>query len=88
MSEIMRKVTSRKFIMAVLGVVIGLATAMGVEGSEITEMVGMIGGIVAAVGSAITYINAEAKVDAARAAGTTVVYNEEKQEETVVEGFK
>lgn len=67
MNDILKKLTSRKFIMALVGVAIGLATALGVEGSEIVELVGMIGGIVAAVGSAITYIKAEAKVDAAAA---------------------
>ena len=69
MSEIMRKITSRKFLLAIVGVVSGLALAFGVEGSEITDMVSIIGGIIAAAGSAITYINAEAKVDAAREAG-------------------
>lgn len=86
MSDLVRKLTSRKFIMALLGVVIGLATALGVEGSEIVELVGMIGGIVAAAGSAITYIKAEAKVDAARASVTPVIV--EAEQETVVEGFK
>ena len=86
MSDLMRKLTSRKFIMALLGVVIGLAAALGVEGSEIVELVGMIGGVVAAVGSAVTYIKAEAKVDAARASVTPVIV--EAEQETVVEGLK
>lgn len=86
MSDLVRKLASRKFIMALLGVVIGLATALGVEGSEIVELVGMIGGIVAAAGSAITYIKAEAKVDAARASVTPVIV--EAEQETVVEGLK
>ena len=86
MNEILRKVTSRKFLLAVVGMVSGLALAFGVEGSEITELVGMIGGIVAAAGSAITYIAAEAKVDAAREANAPVVTAEQK--DTVVEGFK
>lgn len=68
MSDILRKLTSRKFILAVAGVVIGLATALGVDGSVIVEMTGLIGGLLAAVGSVISYINAEAKVDAAAAA--------------------
>ena len=69
MNDIVRKLTSRKFLLAVVGVVSGLALAFGVDGSEITDMVSIIGGIVAAAGSAITYINAEAKVDAAREGG-------------------
>ena len=67
MSDILKKFTSRKFMLALVGVVSGLALAFGVDGSEIIEMVGMIGGVLAAAGSAITYINAEAKVDAAAA---------------------
>ena len=65
MSDILRKLTSRKFILAVAGVAIGLATALGVDGSVIVEMTGLIGGLLAAVGSVISYISAEAKVDAA-----------------------
>ena len=72
MNDIIRKITSRKFLMALVGVVSGLALAFGVEGSEITEIVSAVGGILTALGSAIAYINAEAKVDAAAAkAGET-----------------
>ncbi len=62
-----RKLTSRKFLLALVGVVSGLALAFGVDGGEITQMVSAVGGIIAAAGSAIAYINAEAKVDAAAA---------------------
>lgn len=67
MSDIVRKLTSRKFLLAVVGMASGLALAFGVEGSEIVEMVSTVGGIITALGSAIVYINAEAKVDAAAA---------------------
>jgi len=86
MNEILRKLTSRKFILAVVGMVASLALANGVEGGEITELVGLVGGILGAVGSAITYINAEAKVDAAREANAPAVAIEQK--DTAVEGFK
>ena len=69
MNDIIRKLTSRKFLLALVGVVSGLALAFGVEGSEITNMVTTIGGIVTALGSAVAYIGAEARVDAAAAAG-------------------
>lgn len=69
MNNFMKKITSRKFLLAVTGVCIGLATVLGVEGSEITELVGTIGGLVAAAGSIIAYINGEAKVDAAAVKG-------------------
>lgn len=68
MNDILRKLTSRKFLLAIAGVAIGLATALGVDGSVIVEMTGLIGGLLAAVGSVISYINAEAKVDAAAVA--------------------
>ena len=69
MNDIIRKLTSRKFLLALVGVVSGLALAFGVEGSEIIQVVTTIGGIVTAMGSAVAYIGAEAKVDAAAAAG-------------------
>ena len=62
-----RNLTSRKFLLALVGVFSGLALAFGVDGNEITQMVSAVGGIIAAAGSAIAYINAEAKVDAAAA---------------------
>ena len=68
-TEILRKLTSRKFLLALIGMISGLGLAFGVEGSEIVELVSLIGGVLGAAGSAIAYINAEAKVDAARAGG-------------------
>ena len=65
MREIIRKLTSRKFLLALVGMVSGLALAFGVEGSEIERVVGIIGGIVTAAGSIVTYINGEARIDAA-----------------------
>ena len=53
MNNFLKKLTSRKFLLAVTGVCIGLATALGVEGSEIVELVGTIGGLVTAAGSII-----------------------------------
>ena len=68
MNDIMRKLTSRKFLLALVGMVSGIALAFGVEGSEINEIAQAVAGILTAAGSAIAYINAEAKVDAAAAA--------------------
>lgn len=65
MNNIIRKLTSRKFLLALVGVISGLAMANGVEGAALIDMIGKIAGIVTAAASAITYINAEAKVDAA-----------------------
>ena len=69
MNDIVRKLTSRKFLLAVVGMASGLALAFGVEGSEIVEIVGLVGGVLTALGSGVAYINAEAKVDAAAAKG-------------------
>lgn len=65
MSEILRKFTSRKFLLALVGVVSGLAMAFGVDGSEIVETVTAVGGVVTALGSIMAYTAAESRVDAA-----------------------
>lgn len=64
MENIVKKFTSRKFLLAIVGVVSGLALAFGVEGSEITEIVSTVGGIVTAASAIVAYITGEAKVDA------------------------
>lgn len=61
MSEILRKLTSRKLWLALAGVATGVAMVLGVEGSEITN----VAGAVTAIASVITYIITEGKVDAA-----------------------
>ena len=80
MNELIRKLTSRKFLLALVGMVSGLALAFGVEGSEIVEIVTTVGGIITALGSAVTYINAEAKVDAAAAGVTQIVIPEVEED--------
>lgn len=77
MNDILKKLTSRKFILALFGMVAGLAMAFGVEGSELLEIVGTVGGIITALGSAVTYINAEAKIDAAAAGAPQIIIPEE-----------
>ena len=69
MTNILRKLTSRKFLLAVVGTVSGIALALGVEGSEIERIVATVGGIVTAASSIVAYINGEAKIDAAAAGG-------------------
>ena len=71
MKNFWTKISSRKFLLAVVGTVSGLALAMGVEGSEIENIVATVGGIVTAAGSIIAYINGEAKIDAASAGKET-----------------
>lgn len=67
MNDLLRKLTSRKFLLAVIGMISGLALAFGVEGSEIEQVVATVGGIVTAAGSIVAYISGEAKIDAAAA---------------------
>ena len=61
MNDMIRKLTSRKVLLALVGVVVGIAMAFGVESGEIV-------GTVTTIGSIVAYIMGEAKVDAARAA--------------------
>ncbi|MBQ4353591.1 MAG: hypothetical protein IJC71_01720 [Clostridia bacterium] len=63
--NILNKLLSRKLWAAVVGVVVGLAAAFGIDGSEYTE----IAGIVTSAVSVISYIFAEGAVDAAHAKG-------------------
>lgn len=60
---IIEKLKSRKLWAAVVGVVVGLAAAFGIEGNEYTE----IAGIVTSAVSVVSYIFAEGAVDAAHA---------------------
>lgn len=76
MQTFIRKITSRKFIVAVIGIIVGLAAAFGIEENEYAQMVGLIGSIV----SAISYIIGEAKVDAAGAQTNTKTVEETAKE--------
>ncbi len=58
---IIEKLKSRKLWAALVGVVVGLAAAFGIDGNDYAE----VAGIVTSAVSVISYIFAEAKVDAA-----------------------
>ena len=60
MSEILRKLSSRKLWLAIAGVATGIAMALGADSTEITTVAG---GITALI-SAVTYIVVEGKIDA------------------------
>ena len=60
MSEIIRKLSSRKLWMAIAGVATGIAMALGVDSTEITTVAGAVTALV----SVVTYIITEGKVDA------------------------
>ena len=57
-----QKLSSRKLWAALVGVVVGVAMAFGMDESEWTEVAGIITSLV----SVVAYIFGEAKVDAAR----------------------
>lgn len=60
MTNIIRKLTSRKFWLAIAGIATGVAMALGVNSTEITTVAG---GIVAVI-SCVTFIITEGKIDA------------------------
>lgn len=60
MSDILRKLSSRKLWLAIAGVACGLAMVLGVDTSEIEA----VAGAVTALASVITYIVTEGKIDA------------------------
>lgn len=60
MKEILRKLSSRKLWLSIAGVACGLAMVFGVNTSEIEA----VAGAVTALGSVITYIVMEGKIDA------------------------
>jgi len=61
--DIIRKLTSRKLWMALVGLISGLLALFHVEGDTVTQ----IGGIVMAAGSVVAYILGEGWADAASA---------------------
>jgi hypothetical protein len=64
MREILvQKLTSRKLWVAIVGIVVGLATAFGIDENEYVQVAGAIGSIC----SAIVYILGEASIDKASA---------------------
>ena len=60
MSEILRKLSSRKLWMALAGIATGISMALGAESTEISTVAGAVTAIV----SVVTYIITEGKIDA------------------------
>jgi uncharacterized membrane protein len=79
-----RKLSSRKLWAAIVGVVVGLAAAFGIDGNDYAE----IAGIVTSAVSVVSYIFAEGAVDKARICEDSYDMNEEhEEEETNKTGF-
>ena len=72
MSEIIRKLTSRKLWMAIAGVATGIAMDLGVEATEITAVAGAVTALI----SIVTYIYVEGKVDAESVKNTIIEVQE------------
>lgn len=62
-SEFFKKFLSRKFLIALVGTIVGLAISLGADASEIQQVAGAITTAI----SAMSYIFGEAFVDAAAA---------------------
>lgn len=60
MSEILRKLSSRKLWMALAGIATGVAMALGADSTDVSEVAGAVTAIV----SVVTYIVTEGKIDA------------------------
>ncbi len=61
---ILDKLKSRKLWVAIIGVIIGIASAFGVDASEYTQLAGVVTSAI----SVVAYIVGEAAIDAAGAA--------------------
>ena len=62
MTELIRKLTSRKLWMAIAGVATGVALALGADATDISTVTGAVVSLV----SAVAFIIAEGKIDAER----------------------
>ena len=63
MQTFIRKLSSRKLWIAVVGIIVGLATTFGIQESDYNEVAGMV----TTVASVLGYLMAESRVDAAGA---------------------
>lgn len=57
---IFQKLTSRKLWVSVIGIIVGLAAAFGIQENDYAQIAGIVGSIC----SGVAYILGEAKVDA------------------------
>ncbi len=93
METFVKKITSRKFLLALVGVVSGLALAFGVEPGEIQDTVTVtantikqVAGILGALGCIVAYNDAESRVDASAAAAAVTQVAVPVLQRQIVEG--
>lgn len=79
-TSLKQKLTSRKLWAALVGVVVGLAAAFGIQENDYAQIVGIVTSAV----SVVSYIFGEAQVDAARE-GNTLTLDGIPVEEVVTE---
>lgn len=73
MSELFRKISSRKLWLAIAGVATGVCMILGIDGGEIND----VAGAVVSLASVVTYIITEGKIDANRVQNTPIEEVEE-----------
>ena len=61
MQTFIRKITSRKFLTCIAGVVLGICMIFGLDENTVST----IAGTITAIGSIVSYILSEGKIDAA-----------------------
>lgn len=71
--DIIRKLTSRKLWVALVGFVTGLLVYFG----QTEQQAAQIGALIMSAGSLIAYIFGEGMIDAARESGDTIVVHDE-----------
>ena len=76
MNDILRKLTSRKLWVTVVGIVVGIAAAFGITENDYAQIVGLIGAIAAAV----NYVHTEGVVDKASAVPIIIEASEESED--------
>lgn len=72
-----KKFLSRKFITAIIGIIVGLAVSFGCSDSDI----GQVAGMVTSIASAVCYIFGEASVDIAAVKAKSAVVEDDKFED-------
>lgn len=73
MKTLIQKLSSRKLWAAIVGVIVGVAAAFGIDANEYTEVVGVVTSAI----SVFSYIFAEASIDTARIKNERSVEDEE-----------
>lgn len=80
MQTFLRKLSSRKLWVAVVGIVVGLATTFGIQESDYNEIVGGV----TIIASIVSYLTAEGRADAAGAVPLILPPGDDADDDTEV----